>query len=304
MTVEAMFPEAVDSTICSTAKSCWHKVFHEYFLNWKPKGLSIHLHAGAAFASGIEAAKQNFYVKGLSSEDSVALGLQALLTHYGDFECPPTSAKSAQRMAGALEFYFSNYPLGGDGAEPISLPGGRRGIEVSFAEPLPIAHPVTGNPILYVGRLDSAVHYAQGLYVEDDKTTSQLGALWGRQWDLRSQFRGYAWGLSKAAGVKPTGILVRGVAIRKQGYDTEQAITYCADWQIDEWFETTCDVVNEMVGRWKSGYWRKTLDHACNDYGGCSLRAPCLSPNPEGHFDTHFEQRKWDPITRTETLLK
>jgi hypothetical protein len=303
MRAEPQFPSIFDSTMLSSLKSCQHRFFNEYVLNYKPKELSVHLHAGASFASGLEAARTAFYVEGKSAEDAEALGIGALMKHYGDFQWPADSAKSLERMAGAMEFYFDNYPLGADGAEPITLASGKRGIEISFAEPLPLSHPVTGDPLLYCGRLDMAAKFAQGLFVEDDKTTSQLGATWSKQWDLRSQFTGYCWGLWKAAGIKPNGVLVRGVSILKTKYETQQAITYRSDAQIEEWYQVTLDAIEEALRRWKSGYWRKTLDHACNEYGGCAFRQPCMSPDPEPWLETYFERRLWNPLTRQETLL-
>lgn len=297
------FPEWLDSTMLSDYKSCSHKFYQAFVANWKPKSVSVHLHAGASFASGLEAARTAFYVDGKPEADAEAIGLGALLAHYGDFQCPADSAKSAERMAGALEFYLDKYPLGADGAEPITLPGGRRGIEISFAEPLPINHPVTGSPILYCGRLDMAAKFATGLFIEDDKTTSSLGATWSRQWDLRSQFTGYSWGLRTAAGVKVNGVLVRGVSILKTKYETLQAITYRHDWQVEEWLNATLSTVHDMIRDWESGYWRKALDSACNDYGGCGFRHSCLSQEPDNWFNTFFERRIWNPITRQEIKL-
>lgn len=297
------FPDVFDSTIMSAARACPHKFFLEHLWDWKPSSSNVHLHAGGSFAKGLEVAREAFYTQGLPSLDAQALGLQALLTSYGDFECPDDSAKSASRMAGALEFYFDNYPLGEDGAEPIVLPSGRRGIEISFAEPLPIAHPETGDPLLYCGRLDMAVNYAGGLFGEDDKTTSSLGATWSKQWDLRAQFTGYTWGLWKAAGIKPQGMLIRGVSILKTKYDTQQAITYRPDYMIDEWFSNTCDLIEDMIRNWKRSYWRKDTDSSCVAYGGCPFRAPCMSNDPQAHLDTHYVRRHWNPLTREETLL-
>ena len=111
-----MFPNTVDSTILSTFRSCPQKFFRQYVQHWKPTAQSVHLIAGGAFASGIEAARNAFYVNGESASDSEGAGLAALVKHYGDFECPSDSAKSLERMCGALEFYFHNYPLGADGA--------------------------------------------------------------------------------------------------------------------------------------------------------------------------------------------
>ncbi len=300
---EPYFPSILDSSILSTAKACRRKFFLEYVSDWKPKEPSVHLHAGAAFAAGLEAARSAYYTGHASVAEAEAIGAGVLLQHYGDFECPEDSAKSATRMVGALEFYFANYPLDTDAAQPITLPGGKRGIEISFAEPLPIAHPVTGDPLIYCGRLDMAVNYAGGIYVEDDKTTSSLGATWSKQWDLRSQFTGYCWGLNRVAGVKPTGCLVRGISILKTKYDTLQSITYRPDWMIDEWFSETCDLVEDLVRDWKRSMWRKTSDGACNDYGGCLFRGPCGIKDPTGYLETHYERRRWNPLKREELKL-
>lgn len=330
MTFELKFPEVLDSTLISAYKSCPRKFWLEYINHWKSKTPSVHLHAGASFAKGLEVAR-NAYWSGVAeipvrveyagdngpawrldwrsqpcapgnAVESENLGMVALLAAYGDFQCPEDSAKSASRMAGALEFYFDNYPLGQDGAEPIILPSGKRGIEISFAEPLALKHPETGNPLLYCGRLDMAVNYAGGIYGEDDKTTSSLGASWSKQWDLRSQFTGYCWGLGKI-GTPLTGFLVRGISILKTKYDHQMAITYRPAWMIDQWEEMTHRTVQDMLRDWEQQYWRPDFDHACTDYGGCSFRQSCLSPEPQSWLDTYFQRRSWNPLTREEIVL-
>lgn len=298
-----MFPHTVDSTMLSAFRSCPQKMFRTYVEHWKPKSESVHLIAGGAFASGIEAARKAFYMEGQSPENSEAAGLEALLRHYGDFECPPESAKSPERTAGALEFYFQNYPLGADQATPVKLAGGKQGIEFSFAHPLEINHPVTGDPILYTGRADMIADFAGGIYVFDEKTASQLGPSWGRQWDLRSQFTGYCWAC-RQDGIQAAGVIVRGVSILKTKYDTQQAITYRAEWEVDRWHAQTLRDIERMLKCWKDGYWDFSLDHACAEYGGCSLTQVCKSQSPESWLDTYYEKRVWDPLARRQLSIQ
>jgi hypothetical protein len=296
------FPTVLDSTILAAFRSCPRKAYLEFMEHWKLLNQSVHLHAGAAYAAGLEAARTAYYVGGHDAEQSVAMGLQRLLAAYGDFQCPADSAKSLERTAGALEFYFANYPLGEDKATPMELPGGKRGIEFSFLEPLDIKHPETGDPILYSGRMDMMVDY-EGMHLgEDDKTASQLGASWPRQWDLRSQFTGYVWGASKAA-IKLDGFLVRGVSILKTKYDTLQAITYRPDWMIERWYTQLLRDAKRMIAAWEEGYYDYNLDHACAEYGGCPFRGVCQMREPEMLLAQQFERRKWDPVARTETVL-
>ena len=185
------FPKVLDSTIIANFRSCPRKFELEFLNHWKPQTPSVHLHAGAAYAKGLEVARQSYYEDGENESTAIARGLAALIQAYGDFECPPDSAKSLERTAGAFEFYFDQYPLATDQAVPTVLPSGKRAIEFSFAEPIDILHPETGDPIIYCGRMDMCVDYAGGVFGHDDKTSSSLGASWSRQWDLRSQFTGY-----------------------------------------------------------------------------------------------------------------
>lgn len=300
--MKPMFPPCVDSTMLATFRSCPQKLFRMYVEHWKPKSESVHLVAGGAFASGVEAGRRAFYELGASQADAQAAGLEALIKKYGDFECPDDSAKSLLRMCGALEFYFDEYPLGADGAVPIDLGGGRKGIEFSFAQPLPIDHPVTGDPILYTGRADMIAEFAGGVMIFDEKTTSQLGASWAKQWDLRSQFTGYIWA-AREANIKADGTIVRGVSILKTKYDTQQAITYRPAWEVDRWLTQTVRDVQRMIECWNADYWDFNLDHACSEYGGCGMTRVCKSESPETWLPMYFEQRVWDPLAREEKTL-
>jgi len=206
--VRPPFPAVIDNTIRSAFVACPQKALLEYLRHFKSLDQSVHLHAGGAYAQGLEAMRTAYYQDGETQDTALAIGLRSLMDFYGDFECPPESSKSCERMLGALEYYVSQYPLETDAAVPAYLPGGKRGIEYSFAEPLEILHPVTGDPLLYVGRMDGLMDYAGGRYIMDDKTTSSLGASWSKQWDLRSQFTGYAWGCQQA-GIETNGVLIR-----------------------------------------------------------------------------------------------
>lgn len=294
------FPVVIDSTLRSSFVSCPRKFELEYLNHWKPRDPSVHLHAGGAFARGLEVARLAYFRDGLPPDEATALGMKALLEFYGSFECPPDSAKSLERMLGAMEYYMDQYPLDQDAAKPVVLEhNNQRGIEFSFAEPIDINHPETGDPILYCGRMDQVVEYAGGVFGEDDKTTSSLGASWSGQWDLRSQFTGYTWACQKA-GIPLQGFLVRGISILKTKYDTQQAITYRPQWQLNRWYKQLLRDIGRMIECWKEGYWDYNLDHACGEFGGCIFKRVCLSQDPQPWLETSFEKRQWNPLTRIE----
>jgi len=275
-----------------------------YLNHWKPKAESVHLIAGGAFAAGVEAARKAYFVNHLPCEECVQLGLKELMLKYGDFECPPESAKSMERTCGALEYYFTQYTLGEDGMTPVVFSNGDLGIELAFAEPLQYPHPITGDPILYTGRADAVMNFAGGAYVVDEKTTTQLGASWGRQWTLRSQFTGYQWACAKR-GVKAAGTVIRGVSILKTKYDTLQVLTDRHPWEIDRWEDQLYKDLRRMEKCWRDGYWDYNLDHSCNDYAGCPFRdLVCKSQDPEPWLELYFEKRVWDPLARKQLTVE
>lgn len=299
------FPKVVDSTLLASARACGQKTNLSSFEHFKPTGISVHLHAGRAYASGLERARRSFYEGGFSAPDSIAHGSAALMEEYGDYTPPEGSAKTLDRMLGALEFHFDRYPLGADGTEPIVMANGRRAIEFSGAEALPIMHPTSGEPLIYSWRADAIMAFADGVWVHDDKTSTSLGSYWSTQWDLRSQFTAYCWGAAKQ-GIKVTGVLVRGVSILKTKYDTLQHTTYRPQWMIDRWLVQTVRDLERLIAQWRSGVWDFNLDDACVSYGGCQFRQVCMA-KPEDQpswLKMGFERRKWDPLTRTETPLE
>jgi len=299
-----MFPHIIDSTILSAFRSCPQKAFRQYIEHWKPKGKSVHLVAGGAFAAGVEAAREAYYYHSRPRDVALQEGMVALISAYGTFECPPSSPKSLERMLGALEFYFDRYPLGADGAEPIRLADGKLGIEFSFTEALPIAHPTTGDPLLFTGRADMIAHFAGGIYIFDEKTTSSLGERFANQWEMRSQFTAYSWAARKV-GIEAAGTIVRGVSILKTKYDTLQIPTYRSKEEVDRWFTQTLRDLERMIKNWEEGYWDYSLDGACTEYGGqCAFTKVCKSSEPDLWLDTDFEQRVWFPQERKELTVE
>lgn len=299
-----MFPSVIDSSMLHDFKACQRKFAYTYIDHFKPKLPSVHLHAGAAFARGLEEARRAYYERAQSAEDSVAAGLGALMQAYGDFQ-PPTegsgAAKSLPRMCGALEYYFTAYPI--EQTPPLLLAGGTRAIEYSFVLPLPIRNPDTGEPLQYCGRWDGIIEFAGGVFGLDDKTTTQLGASWGKQWVLRSQFTSYAWA-AREAGIRLDGFVIRGVSILKTKYETQAPLVYRPDWAIDRWYNEMLIWVEQMVEAYQRGHWLHNLDNTCGDYGGCGFLDVCDSSDPQSYLDRDFERRQWDPVTREETLLE
>lgn len=299
------FPQAWDSTMLKSFRSCPQLMFKQYMHHWKPRSESIHLIAGKAFASGLEVMRRAYFERDATPEEALGLGLQALIDEYGPTDAGRfvKEAKSLERMAGALEYYAHvAFPLETDDATPVALAHGRRAIEFSFALELDpnLRHPVTGEPLLYCGRADQVVDYAGGVYVEDDKTTSTIGDRWAEQWKLRSQFTGYCWA-GRQLWENVQGALVRGIAIRKTGYDHTQHPTPRPGALIDKWHAQSIRDIKRAIECWTTGYWDYDLDEACTHYGGCIFRDVCGSADEQPWLEAGFTRKVWNPILRLES---
>lgn len=310
------FPEVIDNTCRSSFRKCETYWMYQTINRIKPASPSIHLHAGAAFAKGMEVTRKSFYELGLSADESLVSGINALITAYGDFEPPEGSNKTCEKMTSGLISYFDRYRLGEDFVEPYRVPSSAsRGIEFSFSLPIededgkPILHPETGNPILYAGRFDmlgtvvgdASLGLAKGTHlIVDEKTTSQLGQSWRAQWALDSQFTGYVWG-ARSQGLNIIGALIRGISFLKSGHGHEEVVIFRPEWQIERWHRELVRDVKRMLAVYHAGKSAvsQALDKGvCGNYGGCSFNLLCESPNPENWIPIHFAKNTWNPLER------
>lgn len=303
------FPEYVDNTMRKELVKCQMAAHYRFEMGLREVGeVRVDLHAGKAFAKGMEAMRRVYYGGGVTEEAALAAGLNALIAEYGAFRPSATSNKTVDKMAGALAFYVSRFPLAKDELSPIVLPDGKLGIELSISYELPLDHPVTGKPLMYVGNLDMlALDKNSGkAWVVDEKTTSQMGDKWVNQWALDSQMTGYCWlgrklldevGLN---GVEIAGAVVNGVAIKKYDYEAMRVRAYREPWMIERWHAQLVKDVEAWIEAFETQQHNQALDHACAYYNNpCAYSRLCMSKNPERLLDGNYVVEFWKPEARS-----
>jgi hypothetical protein len=245
----------------------------------------------------MEVARKSFYQDGKDFDLAVARGVEALLKFYGDMDVYDDEAKSWSRMAGALDYYFQEFPLATDAIKPLRL-ADRYAIECTFAIPIEgTAHPITGDPILYAGRFDMLGERDGVVFVVDEKTSSQLGPTWSQKWDLRGQITGYVWG-AQQYGFPVAGCIIRGVSILKTGYGIAEAPVYRSKWEIDRWLDGMRRRINRAAQIWANDEeWLFALDEACAAYSGCGFKRLCQVQDPTPYVPVYFEENTWDPLS-------
>lgn len=290
------FPYFIDNTQRDAFVACplkWKRSFVDNLAQITP---SIHLHAGGCLASALETTRRAFYEQHLPEWQALALGLEKLIVSWGDPEFGADLDKSLPRMIWAFDDYFREYRLGSDSIQPL-IHHGRAAVEFSFAMPLPINNPDSGDPLVFTGRFDMIGLFQDTLFVVDEKTTAMLGQSWAQQWDLKSQFTGYC-AAAREYGHPVAGAIVRGIGLLKNSTTFAQVIQYRPDWQIDRWYAQLLRDVQRMVDAYTSNIYDAALSEPCAAYGGCAFRRLCLSQHPEQWIEGYFTERNWDPLAK------
>lgn len=297
MLKNATFPNVIDSTILlSTA--CPTKFFYQFALGLSPIEKSVHLHAGGAFAHGVEAVRKNFYLKKLSLEDSLIDGWREFMNYWGDYEAPDNSYKDFVNVSAALFDYFHNYNPNNDYIQPFVKSDGTPAVEFTFAIPLPILHPDTGEPLIYAGRCDMLGMYQNMGCIVDEKTSYSFPAEWAKLFSMRGQFIGYTWA-AQQFGFPISMCVVRGVAIQQRSIKHLEAIMQFPQWQIDRWYQEMLVKVQYIVDVWKRKDFPLNYGDICSSYGGCPQLDLCTSQQPEAWLPS-FSIRKWNPLDKQE----
>lgn len=302
-------PFYIDGTMRSSWKTCPRKFFYAYVMRKVTPHASIHLHAGKAFAKACEETRIAYYAEGKSWQEAVDIGQVHMVRAWAEAEeevDPQASGKTLPNMLHLHEKYFEEYDRGNTNLRPVVRHEGKPAVEFSFAVPIPgTSHPVTGEPILYVGRLDmlaSREPDSDVVWAVDEKTTAQLGPKWGTQWELRGQFIGYAWAVSQY-GYKCAGAVVRGCKITSTGAIGFAEVPIAIKPHLmDRWLGELQQDCADIKAAWEANAWRYDFADGCSSYGGCPYQIACSAKQPEKWIEHNFVDNLWNPVTGEGTL--
>lgn len=291
------FPQVLDSSILSTS-SCPIKFFYQYCLNLHPQRKSIHLHAGGAFAKGVETVRRSFYLEQKPLDVSVYDGWRSLTDYWGTYDDVPSEGsghyKDFYNVSAALFDYFRHYDPRSDHIQPYIKSDGTPAVEFTFAIPLPITHPDTGEPLVYAGRCDMIGQYQKNICIVDEKTAYSIASNWSNAFTMRGQFIGYTWA-ARHFEIPANMCIVRGIAIQQKSIKHVEAILQFPNHLIEQWHENMLQKVQMLKDCWIKKSFPMNFGTDCSSYGGCSMMDLCKSAKPDNWVDT-FEVRKWNPL--------
>lgn len=259
---------------------------------------NAHTHFGKCFARGLEIVRRNYYTETGDQYRALVAGIIALIRAWGEFPAQPDGPPSMQKKSleaciACLIGYLQRWPIADDAA-PLMLANGIA-VELTLSAPIPgVQHP-DGGPLLYLGLPDAIVMNAsQVVHVQDEKTSSSLGAKWSEKWRLRAQFYGYVW-LAMENGVKVHGISVRGVAPMSFKVDLTETELYPAEWEIERWLTQLQRDAKRMLACYEEMRWDLNLGDSCTSFGGCDYLLLCTAQNPYQWVTPSYKVDEFDP---------
>lgn len=297
-----MFPREIDNTTRSVFTRCPRRFYWEYIAQVAPKvDISVPLVAGAAFARGLEVARRTYAREGKSPEDARVAGARALMAAYtiAPDAVPATqSARALPYVLMAYDGYLERFPLRTDPLRIVTLEG-HPTVEYTFAVPLDVPHPETGDPLLYTGRYDWTAQNGQGLwFCVDEKTTTRMGMGWAEGWDLSGQFIGYMWA-ARSQGLPISGTVVRGVKLLKKGPEFAEALVYHSPAREARWQASLRYTIQAMLWCYSHDVWPEVYNFTCRM--GCPYGVLCAAENQGPWLAAQYEHRaRWSPLADAE----
>lgn len=304
--VKAPLPLIIDSTMMVGFRACKAQFHRAHVLKRSLSGSSIHLRAGGAFASGIEAYRRAYYADGYSPSACLEAAYLSAMLEWGPYELFPegyAESKSIDRVMIAIKEYFERWPCATDLFQPeIREDSGQPTIEFSAAIPLdpekgfPL-HP-SGEPFIWHLRSDGLGNYKNLSVFSDEKTTTSIGASWASKWLMRNQFLSYAW-CYREMGMPHQNVLVRGVGLLKTKISLAEALVQYPPHMLDMWEKVAKYDLHQMVQHWELDFWPETIGDACTSWGNCQFTDICTAPPKMklGYLANGYMHSDWDPAS-------
>lgn len=298
-----------DATSLELFQTCARKYYYRMILSVAPKNLSVHLLFGGLYASALE----HYHLAragNMSHETALRLVVREALVNSWSHEI----AEDGQRVAGtgqpvpfdsaaktrstlirSIIWYLEQ--LEEESANSLVqtyvLASGKPAVELSFGLEM-------SDDIMWHGHLDRVVHYGDGLYWVDNKTSgSPLTPYFFRGFETSNQFMGYTWAGRTVLRSPIRGGLIEAAYITAGFTQFErQPIVFSAD-RISEWFENTIHTIKSAQAATALRKFPMNLT-ACGNYGGCPYRSLCVvSPRIREHvLQSDFKAvAPWSPAT-------
>jgi hypothetical protein len=333
-----LFPHVFSTTgFIDHATRCQYLAFLKYIMNWQQvdKPYNTHLDFGQYFAKAQEIVFISYFKRAMSEEQAIQEGVNYLETEFMQRYQDANADEPVKNPTKAVEMlrrYFEECPLEEGDMLPFQLADNDISVEKGLLMELPFKHPETGLPLRLFSKYDRLCfdNNADIVAVVDTKTSGYTAGdtadkIEGTmlKYKMGNQMPQYAvvtnaeenkhliYGRTvnhgeihlvlttqKAAGKK-------GEAISKKQPFVEKLSFAITDYHQEEWYIAACDLVSDMLERYKKYQetgdvhsFRKSFGH-CISKDGIDRYAyePCF-------FHRHCTDASWGNIASRYSMVQ
>lgn len=327
---------AWDSTSLGWLKTCSRLYQYSMIEQWRSKGNSVHLDFGLWYHHGLESYDRR-RAEGMNHDNALADVVLDLLTltwvrenegvrQYPDgFTAEEIEAEESKYHSGkpwdaghnlktretlirSVIWYVEEFGPS-DAAQTVVLANGKPAVELSFKMEMDWGPKMSAildieaqekkpyQPYILSGHLDRLVHFSDGIYVMDRKTSSTIGSFYFDQYSPDNQMSLYTLAAKVIYQTPVKGIIIDAAQIAVGFTRFSRGFTFRTDAQINEWLDDTKRWLALAEGFAEENFWPMN-DKSCHQYGGCVFRKVCSkSPEVRQKFlETDFMKKEWNPL--------
>lgn len=284
---------AFDQTSIKLAEECLQKYKYRMIDGWRPRGTSVHLFFGGAYASALEHFHK-YRAQGMEHDEAlIEVVREALIATWID-GAPWVSdhnTKTRENLIRTIVWYFEQFK--DDPCQTVILSDGTAAVEHSFRLPV-------DNDIILCGHLDRLVDYDRKTLIQDQKTTgSTITPRFFDNFNPDDQITGmYPFAGRAVFGLPIKGVMIDGAQIAVGFSRFERGFIFVDDAQLDEWYDEAMFHILRAQEATRNNYFPKNRT-SCHKYAGCEFRGACArSPHVREQFlKADFERSEtWDPL--------
>ena len=282
---------AWDSTSLGTFKECPWKYFLTNICGYIPKHMAIPLIWGILYHEAHET-YDKLIAEGMDKKEALMQTVQCAA--WKGLAIPDgRSERTQQTLIRAIVWYVNQFH--NDPCETVILKNGKPAVELSFAFEF---DKIKGVNILLCGHLDKLVHYDNGIWFKDHKsTTSALDENYFATYAPDNQWSLYSVATQVVLDEPAVGGIVDAIQLQANSCRFKRREVRRSPEQNEEWIADTKHWISWALHCAETKTWPKN-EKSCGFYGGCKFRRSCSEcPSVAQNFlMADFKRRAWDPM--------
>lgn len=154
----------------------------------------------------------------------------------------------------------------------------------------------------YAGKIDRIIELQGQLFVEDHKTTSQMGSYYFQQFELSNQMMGYAFITRHLTGRWIAGVRINAHAVlKRESKFAREIITFSKD-RLEDWSRNYNSWVPRIEASYTAGDFPRNFNACAGKYGQCTYATVCaVSPRIRDRvLEQEFIVKPWNPLEAEE----